>query len=159
MLGLGDALESYFRKAAARCEPPVTVSVRRSGDEPELTSEQSLGLYRICQEAINNVLKHSGAARAGLELTGDPNALRIAIWDNGRGLPEGASRGAGHGLRNMRYRADLIGAKVAWHPYSEQGGTRVEVLLSLPTASAPAVAGTDLLALPGTDDEDTDRRG
>jgi signal transduction histidine kinase len=130
MLGLGDALESHFRKAAARCHPPLTVSVRRTGDEPHLTSEQSLGLYRICQEAINNVLKHSGAERAGLELEGETDTFRITIWDNGQGLPAGAASGTGHGLRNMRYRADLIGAVVTWHPNTGDRGLRVMVELS-----------------------------
>lgn len=128
MLGLSDALESYLRKGAARCSPPMAVSVRRMGEEPELTQEQSLALYRICQEAMNNVFKHSGAARAGLEITNDERGLSVAVWDDGRGVDADAAPGEGHGLGNMRYRADLIGAEVSWSR-PPAGGTCVEVRL------------------------------
>jgi signal transduction histidine kinase len=130
MLGLGDALESYFRQGARRCTPPLSVTVRRLGEDPPLTAEQSLGLYRICQEAINNVLKHSGAERAGLELARQEDVLTIRVWDEGKGLPQPVSAGSGHGLRNMRYRADLIGAQVTWQT-GEPTGTRVEISLGL----------------------------
>lgn len=134
MLGLGDALESYFRQAARRCDPPITVVVRRSEEEPKLTPEQSLGLYRICQEAINNVLKHSQAERAGLELGRTGTTFTVGVWDDGKGLPPSAGTGSGHGLRNMNYRADLIGAQVSWQAL-EPSGTRVEV--SLPLSALP----------------------
>lgn len=127
MLGLGDALESYLRKGAARLDSGITVSVRRSGPEPELTADQSLALYRICQEAINNVLKHSGCRHAGLEIANTPEALSLLIWDDGCGLPE-EPKGSGHGLGNIRYRADMIGARVEWRARMN-GGTEVEVVL------------------------------
>jgi signal transduction histidine kinase len=128
MLGLGDALEGYLRKAAARRVPPLAVSVRRSGPEPTLTPEQSLALYRIVQEGINNVVKHSGAARAGLEIACQDGTLSLVLWDDGCGLPVEADAGCGHGLGNIRYRADLIGAQVAW-TCPPEGGTRLEVTL------------------------------
>lgn len=128
MLGLGDALESYLRKAAARRTPPLAVSVRRSGPEPELTPEQSLALYRIMQEGINNVLKHSGAVRAGLEITSSEGVLSLVLWDDGRGMSPESDLNGGHGLGNIRYRADLIGARVAWN-CPQEGGTRLGVVL------------------------------
>jgi signal transduction histidine kinase len=130
MLGLGDALESHFRKAAARRDPPLAMSVRRQGDEPALTAEQSLALYRICQEALNNVLKHSEASRAGLEIISTEQELLLCVWDDGRGLTAASPNETGHGVRNMKYRADLIGASVHWLP-REEGGTRVEIRLPL----------------------------
>lgn len=148
MLGLGDALESYFRKAAARCHPPLAVSVRRSGDEPDLTPEQSLALYRVCQEAINNVLKHSQASRAGLEIGYGNDGLLLAVWDDGRGLAESAGLGEGHGLRNMRYRSELIGAQVEWLP-REHGGTRVEIRLPL-APDDPEPTRAPIRSEPGT---------
>lgn len=129
MLGLSAALESYVRKGAARCDPPLAVTVRRTGEEPALSAGQSLALYRICQEAINNVLKHSGARHAGLEIRSDGETLTLVIWDDGCGLPADPG-GAGHGLRNIRYRADLIGARVEWTA-GEPCGTRFEVGLAL----------------------------
>jgi len=135
MLGLSAALESYIRKGAARCTPPIAVSVRRSGEEPTLSADQSLALYRICQEAINNVLKHSGAAHAGLEVRSDDDGLTLTIWDDGRGLDSAEPQGRGHGLLNMHYRADLVGASVEWSR-REGGGTRVEVTLPAPAFRA-----------------------
>src|SRR5206468_2464675 len=96
MLGLPAALESYIRKGAGRCTPPIAVTVRHAGEEPSLSPDQSLALYRICQEAINNVLKHSGASHAGLEIANGANGLTLVIWDDGRGLDPESSTGAGH---------------------------------------------------------------
>jgi signal transduction histidine kinase len=146
MLGLSDALESYLRKSAGRCDPPIAVSVRRVGEEPSLTPEQSLALYRICQEAVNNVLKHSSAGRAGLEITNGESDLLLAVWDDGRGLPAEVGEGRGHGLRNIRYRADLIGASVEWIP-REEGGTRVEIRLPHESTAASVESGSPSLDL------------
>jgi len=127
MLGLTDALEGYLRKAAARREVPLAVIVRRAGAEPQLSPERSLGLYRICQEAINNLLRHSGARRAGLEVTTEDGRVTVVVWDDGCGFDTGAASG-GFGLRNMRHRGELIGATVTWA--GGQEGTRVEVSLA-----------------------------
>lgn len=135
MLGLGDALESYLRRSAARAAPPVTVSVRRSGEEPPLSPDASLGLYRICQEAINNALKHAGASRIELDVRGDTAGLSLALSDDGRGLDLAAAEGRGRGLSNIRHRADLIGASVRWSPQIG-GGTRFEADLSCPYSAA-----------------------
>jgi signal transduction histidine kinase len=141
MLGLSDALESYLRKGAARCKPSIAVSVRRTGEEPTLNQEQSLALYRICQEALNNVFKHSEATRAGLEVSHDAGGVTLAVWDDGRGVDPSAAAGKGHGLGNMRSRAELIGAEVSWTSLSE-GGTRFEVRLrqGLPRPSESSAA-------------------
>jgi signal transduction histidine kinase len=125
VLGLGDALEGYLRQCGARREPPLTVSVRRSGAEPSLPPEVSLALYRICQEAVNNVIRHSGADRAGLEILAEGDRLTLAVWDDGRGF-DPARAGRGHGLANIRQRAELIGAVAAWEG-REGGGTRFSV--------------------------------
>lgn len=134
MLGLTAALESYLRKSAARCEPPLRVVVRRRGEEPELTSDQSLALYRICQEAMNNVIKHSGATQVVMEAQATPEAFRVTIQDNGCGFALEQCLGQGHGLGNIRYRADLIGASVDWRPV-ESGGTELRVELPLGTVA------------------------
>ncbi len=137
VLGLADALEGYLRNGAARREPPLGVTVRRLGPEPSLTPEQSLGLYRIGQEAINNLLKHADASRAGLEVGEVDGILNLVVWDNGHGIH--GDRGLGHGLGNMRHRAELVGASIEWRPQPE-GGTRVEVGLPL-VAVAPSATG------------------
>src|SRR5439155_5793996 len=96
---------------------------RRTGPEPHLTPAQSLALFRICQEAINNVVAHAGATSLTVEMAATRDDLRLRLSDNGRGLPVEPSA-SGRGLANMRYRAELIGATVEWHPIPP-GGTVV----------------------------------
>jgi len=133
VLGLSDALEAYLRRSAERCTPPLVVTVRRVGPEPVLAPQVSLELYRICQEAINNVVRHAAGTRAGLEVRSEAGGLTLAVWDAGPGCnPTG--RPGGHGLGNIRQRAELIGAAVEWRSRPE-GGTWFEV--HLPVASAP----------------------
>jgi signal transduction histidine kinase len=135
MLGLFDALESYLRKSAERARPPIAVSIRRTGSEPVLSSDHSLGLYRICQEAINNAVRHSQGHRIQLEVSAGPAAVEIVVLDDGIGLDPRGCSGQGRGLGNMQYRADLMGARVEWGP-AAGGGTRMTVSLPLPEERA-----------------------
>ncbi len=130
MLGLTAALESYVRNCASRQEPPVAVIVRRKGEEPVLSPDQSLALYRICQEAVNNILKHSGTRSILLEVDAGEEALSITMTDRGCGFDVERCLGTGHGLLNIRYRADLIGAQVEWRRL-EPEGTAFAVTLPL----------------------------
>jgi signal transduction histidine kinase len=67
-------------------------------------------LYRIVQEALNNVIAHAQATQVTIPLSADAHRLTLTVTDDGVGLPDGADQGPGMGLRIMRYRADLIGA-------------------------------------------------
>ncbi len=140
MLGLVDALEAYLRNHARRTEPRPLVSIQRSGPEPQLSDEQSLALYRIGQEAINNLLRHSGAGRAGLIVSVDERGLYLEIWDDGCGLP--AETVGGRGLGNIAHRADLIGAVACWRA-RPGGGTSLSIQLRLQTGERAAGALVD----------------
>jgi len=98
---------------------------------PRLMGTHGRDLVRIVQEALSNVLHHAQATRVRFRtrLTEDGGAVLLSINDNGRGLPE-APR-AGQGLRNMRKRAQRIGAEIAWRP-GEEGGC--EICLLIPVA-------------------------
>ena len=63
--------------------------------------------YRIVQEAIGNIIRHSGATQASVGLIYDSRVLRLRVSDNGRGLGPDASEGA---LKSIRERAAGIGA-------------------------------------------------
>lgn len=95
---------------------------------PRLMGTHGRDLVRIVQEALSNVLHHAQATRVRFRtrLTEDGSAVLLSINDNGRGLPE-APR-AGQGLRNMRKRAQRIGAEIAWAA-GEEGGCEIRLLI------------------------------
>jgi PAS domain S-box-containing protein len=75
-----------------------------------LPQEVALGLYRIAQEALHNVVKHSGATRAEVELIGEPGALVLRVADGGKGFDPGTpGEKQGLGLISMRERVRLLG--------------------------------------------------
>lgn len=94
----------------------------------ELPLEMRRNLQLIAMEALHNAAKHAQARR--IELGFAPAGTQWQLWveDDGRGISEAAlSRGAsGNGLRNLRARAQAIGADIAWSP-GPRGGTRVVV--------------------------------
>lgn len=76
------------------------------GDEVEIQTDKATLLYRVFQEAIQNVLKHAKAAVVKIFLSREDNELHMKIADNGIGFDPAAAEG--HGLRNMRSRLKLI---------------------------------------------------
>ena len=92
-----------------------------------LPYELALCLFRIVQEALNNVDKHSGAREAKVTLTGTSGTLQVTIADSGRGFDEAAaSVQGGLGLASMRERVQLVGGELTLQ--SQPGhGTRIIV--------------------------------
>ena len=114
-LGLVTALEMLARELSHNS--PLTVDFTKQGQERRLTHETELALYRIAQEALNNVVKHSQATQAKLNISFDHSEIRMEVVDNGSGfdMPRSPTDFApsGHfGLLGIRERADLIGARL-----------------------------------------------
>jgi two-component system, NarL family, sensor kinase len=132
-LGLADGLASLARSVGA-------VEITVDADECPLPEHVEIALYRIAQEALQNVVKHSGARRAELVLLSEPKAVRLRITDHGAGFDASAAaltegRGGdertGYGLRSMTERADLVGGTLEVH--SRPGhGTTVSVRVPVP---------------------------
>jgi len=94
--------------------------------EADPPSEVKIALYRIAQEAFNNIAKHSQAARAEVELRSTPGQVILTIKDNGIGFDPATVTADKLGLRIMQERAEEIGAQLEL--LSERGqGTRVTV--------------------------------
>lgn len=111
------------------------------GDIPEeldLGPTRTLQLVRIMQEAVSNVLKHADATIVRVVLEVSPEALRLAVIDNGHGFSPAASP-SGHGLANMRHRAKEIGGQLVIE--SAASGTMVEVRLPLETTVSALAPG------------------
>lgn len=73
---------------------------------------QALTLFRIAQEALSNSVKHSGKAGVRIGLAVDNVGLRLTVADDGPGLSARVPADSGEGLRIMRHRAELIGARL-----------------------------------------------
>jgi two-component system sensor histidine kinase UhpB len=100
--------------------------VRRSLDWqlPELAPEVELVIYRIAQEALTNVLRHSGANEVIVALSQADGAVVLEVSDDGRGLQPNAEE---RGLRGMRERAHVINASLEVDGRPNGGGTRISL--------------------------------
>lgn len=123
----------------------VRASLVRMGTPRRLPPGIGLTVYRICQEALTNVLKHGGPDVTVTVLAQwQPAALVLEITDDGRGAAAD-SDGAGQGLLGMRERASMIGGSLSAGP-RPGGGFRVRAELPLP----PGAPAADVGAAPGT---------
>jgi len=77
------------------------------------------------QEALNNVCRHARARQVRLSVRAEQGDLLIEICDDGEGFDGRSTNKTGHGLANIRSRANLIGAQVSWH--DARPGCRFEV--------------------------------
>ena len=106
-LGLADGLASLARSIRG-------VEVTVEADECRLPEHVEVALYRIAQEALQNIVKHANATRAGIELCSEQEAISLRITDDGSGFDVGTASpgdlgGGGYGLRSMAERAELVG--------------------------------------------------
>lgn len=118
---------------------PCTLAVL---NEPTLTHEQELALYRIAQEASHNAIRHARASQISISLCCLGSHHQLTVEDDGRGLPEKtvSAAGTGMGLDIMGYRARSIGA-VLTVENRQEGGVRVSCLLPAPEGGVCNQAG------------------
>lgn len=129
-LGLKPALEWLARSAT---EPRLRARFTATGQVERLRAEEELALFRIAQESLRNIARHSGATEATIELVApSTGTLCLRITDNGCGFDPCVSMNElsvrGHlGLNGMYERARLIGARLAIRT-APGSGTAVEVM-------------------------------
>jgi PAS domain S-box-containing protein len=105
---LGDLLRLLGNAFTGRTNVPVVVTVTGEGTLP---AEAQVVLYRICQEALNNIAKHAKATAVEIDVLHEPGALELHIRDDGRGFDSSEQPPPGHyGLSMMRERAETVGA-------------------------------------------------
>ncbi|HET7718544.1 MAG TPA: sensor histidine kinase, partial [Acidimicrobiales bacterium] len=127
-LGLGPGLESLGRSSAG-------VEVEVEVEPVDLPPHVEVALYRIAQEALQNVVKHAEATTVLLRLAQSEEGVRLVVTDDGQGFDEDIIAGAedrhSYGLVGIRERAELIGASLTIT--SRPGtGTSVEVMVPAP---------------------------
>lgn len=130
-LGLVTALEMLARETSQN--NAINIDFQKSGEEQRLSLEVELALYRIAQEALNNVVRHSQAKHADLHILFGEKETKLEVSDNGIGfdMPKSPTDFApnGHfGLLGIRERADLIGARLEVESAPGRG-TRLKVRL------------------------------
>lgn len=133
-LGLVTALEMLARETSQANQ--LSVDFQQSGQEHRLSREVELALYRIAQEALNNVACHVGAKHATVSIRFEKE-VSLEVKDDGIGfaVPKSPTDFApsGHiGLSGIRERDDLMGAKLEVQSDAGQG-TRLSVRLTDPT--------------------------
>jgi len=114
----------------------VTIDVHFENIPKELPPEISLCLYRVLQEALQNVVKHGGS-HAHVSLHGRINTINLTIEDSGTGFdPHEAMRGPGLGLTSMKERLKVVGGQLSIH--SQRGkGTTIHAAAPLPVPTKP----------------------
>lgn len=123
-LGLAGAIEDL----ADKLRPGVEVELRLPTELPALPAAVELAAYRIIQEALTNVARHSGASRCTVALAVTGARLAVTVGDDGRGLPDAVARGVG--LGSMRERAEELGGRCEVR-LCPGGGTEVRAELPL----------------------------
>jgi two-component system sensor histidine kinase UhpB len=122
-LGLISALAVLGQRFAERSA--LDVVERIAPDVPELGPDAELVVYRVAQEALTNVARHSGGNDAEVNLVTEDGRLVLTVTDHGRGLPPGHTPGAG--MRGMRERAALVGATLSISSGPEREGCEVRL--------------------------------
>jgi len=111
-LGLVDALKGFCREFSGQHK--LQVQFLHSRIPGQIPKEVTLCLYRIAQEALWNVVKHSGAAEAEVELSANANQIDLCISDSGQGFDVESAKGVpGLGLISMRERLRLVGGDLS----------------------------------------------
>jgi signal transduction histidine kinase len=102
----------------------LDVRLAVEGEPRELSQSLDLSAFRIVQEALTNVLKHAGPARASVTVGYRPDALELSVVDSGNGTTGPApaiTPAGGHGLVGMRERAAMFGGTLTARPRDDRG--------------------------------------
>jgi signal transduction histidine kinase len=128
-IGLAPSIDSLCRELSSQSAIEIVFSHRNlpATVEPDV----ALCLFRIVQEALHNVVKHSLARHAAVELSQFRDRLELRIADSGVGFVEGDSKITGLGLISMRERVHYLGGRMVIHT-APRLGTRIGVSIPVP---------------------------
>jgi len=134
-LGLSEALDTMLQRMGDASGVIFATDIEPVDEL--LSADWGINLYRIVQEAANNVVKHAQASRAQVTLKRHPHSLHLSIADDGRGLPPGAlagsSGGGGFGMRSLAARTRLLGGR---HQVESKPGAGTTITVEIPIGPA-----------------------
>ena len=136
-VGLEKTLDWYI--PTIERQTGITICYEKHGEPFRVDAGASVHIYRVLQEAINNVARHSGAKQAWVRLRYSLSTIELEVEDHGAGLTERRS-GRGIGLVAMRERSELMNGQIQFLRPA-QGGTLVH--LEVPRDSAEAQAQSE----------------
>jgi len=115
----------------------LNIVIQVEFDEVRLTQDGHLAIYRLVQEALNNVCKHANATRVRVSVKSEPILVRVQIEDDGIGFDPSGPKSAGHGVAGMRFRIEKLkgSMSVASRPGA---GTLLEATMPVTLAAAAA---------------------
>lgn len=138
--GLASALNWYAEGFTKRSG--IQVEVESPSDLPRLTAEKEMALFRVVQEGLTNVLRHSGSRKARICVSFDAEFVLLSVEDEGRGIERGklgrprrAAPDGGVGIAGMRERLQQLGGRLEVRPLPK--GTEVAAII--PIGEAPPV--------------------
>jgi signal transduction histidine kinase len=124
--GLEATIDWYL--ATVEKQTGIGISYEKSGSAFSLNGSASIHIYRVLQEGLNNVARHSGANQAWVRLRFLPDSLELEVEDHGKGFAR-ETGSPGIGLVAMRERAELLNGRLEF-TVPASGGTRVRLTVS-----------------------------
>ncbi|WP_210490365.1 PAS domain S-box protein [Rufibacter aurantiacus] len=122
--GLQVALESMCRKFE---DSALFLQCKVEGLEQRLEPYLEIALFRMSQELVNNILKHSGATAATLSICKEGEHIQLQARDNGRGIKAGKSNGKGIGLKSIKDRVKLLNGTLSVSAPKSGKGTLITI--------------------------------
>jgi CheY-like chemotaxis protein len=122
-MGLGSALRWFLEGFAKRTGIEVKADI--PANVPRFSIEKETALFRVIQEGLTNVFRHSGSRRATVRLQVKPSAIEALVEDEGKGFSDegGTPRKHGVGIQSMKGRLEIVGGNLELHTNSR--GTTV----------------------------------
>jgi signal transduction histidine kinase len=143
-VGLSSALKWYVDGFSERSKIAIDINV--DGDNSRLSKDMEIVIFRVVQECLTNVHRHSGSRTAAVRLAHEGGYVRVEVKDEGKGIPLekqldlGSAGKLGVGLRGMRERVAQLGGVLEVR--SDENGTVVSATLPLAT-TAPGAASEE----------------
>ena len=137
-LGLAKALRFLAERLEMSSELVVVTRIENVDDL--LQGDAAMHVYRIAQEAINNVLRHADARNIWLDVTRDNGHVEMRISDDGSGISRSSDGGRGLGLSSISERAAILGASIELQPNVPSGTILILRIPLQPYNKVPAPA-------------------